>query len=125
MKYVTDTHTLIWHMTDNPKLSQEARRILSEENIVIPCIFFFELLYLIEKKKITVKFDDLLMMISSSRNYQIEPICLPIIRKSRMIPREIVADPWDRLIVATSMHLDLPLISRDKSLNEIGVKIIW
>lgn len=125
MKYVTDTHTLIWYMTDNPKISPTARRILSEEYIIIPCIILFELLYLIEKKKISVDFNNFLMLVSSSRNYQIEPICLPIIEKSRILPREMIADPWDRLIVATSLHLDFPLISCDKLLRKIGVKIIW
>lgn len=130
MEYVTDTHALIWYMTDNPKLSKEAKRILSEKYIIIPCILFFELLYLIEKKKIIVDFDGFLRIISSSRNYRIEPICLPIIKKSRIIPKEIVPDPWDRLIAATSMHLKFPLITRDESLRDIGLRdigldVIW
>jgi len=125
MSYVTDTHSLIWFMTENPKLSKEARRILSEEHIVIPCIIFFELVYLIEKKKIPVDFDSFLLMVASSKNYRIEPICLPIIEKSRLIPKEIVVDPWDRLIVATSIHLKFPLITRDESLGKIGLDVIW
>jgi PIN domain nuclease of toxin-antitoxin system len=125
MSYVTDTHSLIWHMTDNPKLSKNARKILSEEYIVIPCIIFFELLYLLEKKKIPVDFDSFLIMVSSSKNYKIEPICLPIIKKSRTIPKEIVTDPWDRLIAATSLHLKVPLITRDESLRKIGLEVIW
>lgn len=125
MRYVTDTHTLIWHMTNNPKLSRIAKRILNEEDIIIPCILFYELVYLIEKKKVTVDFDSFVSIVSSSKNYRIEPVCLPIIKKSRIIPREIIPDPWDRLIVATSLHLDIPLISRDKSLKKTGVEIRW
>lgn len=123
--YATDTHSLIWHMTDNPKLSKEARTILSEEHIVIPCIIFFELVYLIEKKRMPVDFDSFLKMVSYSMNYRIEPICLPIIEKSRLIPKEIVVDPWDRLIAATSMCLKFPLITQDKSLEKIGLDVIW
>ena len=130
MPFVTDTHSLVWHMTNNPKLSREAKRVFQkvdnfQDYVFIPCIVFFELLYLIEKKKVVADFGSFLTMISSSKNYRIEPLCLPIIERSRRIPRERVADPWDRLIAATSMHLSFPLITRDESLKEIGLEVIW
>lgn len=136
MPYVTDTHALIWHMTDDPELSIKAKEIFqkvdsAQEYIFIPCIIFFELLYLVEKNRIAVDYDSIMTMISSSNNYRVEPLCLRIIEKSRMIPMEKVRDPWDRLIAATSMHLSLPLITRDKSLRKkelgrkIGLETIW
>ncbi|OGL48149.1 MAG: hypothetical protein A2161_12825 [Candidatus Schekmanbacteria bacterium RBG_13_48_7] len=130
MSYVTDTHALIWYMTDAPELSEKVRKIFvntdnNEESIYIPCIIFFELLYLFEKKKIAADFDFIIKKLEFSRNYRIEPLCLPIIKKSREVPRAIVKDPWDRLIAATSLHLNLPLISRDKILSKIGIKTIW
>jgi len=130
MPYITDTHSLVWYMTDDPKLSKEAKRIFKEvdnasERIFIPCIVFFELLYLTEKKRIAPDFDSFVKMVSSSENYRIEPLCLPIIERSRTIPREKIVDPWDRLIAATSMHLNLPLITRDESLKNIGLEVIW
>lgn len=129
MPYVTDTHSLVWHMTDDPKLSKEAKEIfaradVAEETVFIPCITFFELVYLTEKRRISADFDRFLNLVASSRNYKVEPLCLPIIEKSRQVPRESVSDPWDRLIVATSVHLRLPLITRDKSLRRIGVEVI-
>jgi PIN domain nuclease of toxin-antitoxin system len=130
MPFVTDTHSLIWHMTNNPKLSSEAKTVFykvdnSQDSIFIPCIVFFELLYLIEKKKVVVDFDSFLVMMSSSKNYKVEPLCLPIIERTKSIPRERVPDPWDRLIVATSMYLNFPLITKDENLREIGLEIIW
>lgn len=130
MPFVTDTHSLIWHITDDPKLSTEAKAIFQkvdsfQDHIFIPCIVFFELLYLIEKIRIVADFDSFLAMISSAKNYRIEPLCLPIIEKSKRIPREIVSDPWDRLIASTLMYLNFPLITRDKTLREIGLKVIW
>jgi PIN domain nuclease of toxin-antitoxin system len=136
MPYVTDTHALIWHMTDDAELSVKAKEIFNkvdsaQEHIFIPCIIFLELLYLVEKNRIPVDFDSVITMISSSKNYRVEPLCLPIIEKSRTIPMEKVTDPWDRLIAATSMHLSLPLITRDKTLRKkelgkkIGLETIW
>ncbi|MEA1964373.1 MAG: type II toxin-antitoxin system VapC family toxin [Candidatus Aerophobetes bacterium] len=130
MPYVTDTHSLVWHMTGDSRLSVKARRVFEEVDkggnyISIPCIIFFELLYLVEKKKLTIDFENFIAMVSSSRNYKIEPLCLPIIEKSRMIPREKVADPWDRLIAATSTYLNFPLITQDEALKKIGLDVVW
>jgi PIN domain nuclease of toxin-antitoxin system len=117
-------------MADDPKLSKEARRVFQETDngldyIYIPCIVFFELVYLVEKKKIEAEFDDFVSLASSSTNYKVEPLCLPIIEKSRKIPSRKISDPWDRLIAATSLHLGFPLITRDRSLRKIGFKTIW
>lgn len=130
MPYVTDTHALVWYMTDDPKLSVEAKSIFkkvdsAQEYIFIPCIVFFELLYLVEKKKIVIDFDSFLTLLKQSKNYRIEPLCLPIIEESRRIPREMIADPWDRLIAATSIYLSFPLITQDKSLEKMGLKVSW
>jgi len=125
MPFVTDTHPLVWYLTDNPRLSSEAKRIFNEDYIFIPCIVLLELVYLIEKKRIAADLDSFFNSISSSTNYRIEPLCLPIIEKSKNIPRERVPDPWDRLIAATSMYLNFPLITKDETLKEIGIEVIW
>ena len=130
IQFVTDTHCLIWYLTGDSKISPTVKGIfLDADNlkstIVIPCIVFFELLYLTEKKKIQVDFGFFIRMIRFSENYKVEPLCLPIIEKCRTISRERVADPWDRLIAATSLHLKLPLLSKDANLQNIGLEVVW
>ncbi len=133
MPYVTDTHSLIWHLTNNPKLSSHARRVFQDvdagqDHIVVPCILLFELLYLIEKQKISFDVHSFVSMLHRAKNYEIEPLCLPIIERSLEIPRDRVKDPWDRLIAATAMYRNLPLISRDRSLRSLRLKdleVIW
>ena len=129
MPYVTDTHALIWHLTDDPQLSTVAREIFEkvdsgQETVFIPCIVFFELFYLVEKNRIAIDFDSVVSMVSSSNNYGVEPLCLPIIETSRKISMDKVKDPWDRLIAATSLLLGLPLITRDRSLETV-TDTIW
>ena len=128
MSYVTDTHALIWHLTEDPQLSTAARDIFENvdsghERVLIPCIVFFELFYLIEKNRISIDFDKVVSMVSSSNNYGVEPLCLPIIEASRKISME-VKDPWDRLIAATSLRLGLPLITRDRALEAV-TETVW
>lgn len=128
MPFVTDTHALIWHLTEDPQLSTAARAIFErvdagQERVFIPCIVFFELFYLVEKNRIAIDFDRVVSMVSSSNNYGVEPLCLPIIEASRKISTE-VKDPWDRLIAATSLRLGLPLITRDRLLEAV-TKTVW
>ena len=130
MSYVTDTHAIVWYMTGDHKLSAEAKKVFQQvdsgkDYVFIPCIVFFELLYLTEKRKLAIDFDGFVKMMSSATNYRVEPLCLPIIEKTRMISREEIPDPWDRLIAATSIHLGLPLITRDTKLRRIGLQVIW
>lgn len=130
MPYVTDTHSLVWHLMDDPKLSPKAKQIFqavdnAHDSIFIPCIVFFELSYLTDKKKISADFDGVIEKVKLLTNYQIQPLCLPIIEKSMEISKVKVDDPWDRLIAATAMHLNLPLITCDKKLKQIGLTTIW
>jgi PIN domain nuclease of toxin-antitoxin system len=117
-------------MTGDPHLSTNARRIFEKadsgkELIFIPCIVFFEVLYLTEKNKIPFDFDLFIRIVPSSQNYRVEPLCVPIIRKSSAISREQISDPWDRLIAATSLHLGVPLITRDRFLHRMGLAVVW
>jgi PIN domain nuclease of toxin-antitoxin system len=120
-------------MTDDPRLSAKAKGVYEQadqggEQIVVPCIVFFELLYLVEKGKLSIDFSGFITMVASARNYRVEPLCIPIIERSQAIPRERIADPWDRLIAATSIHLGFPLITRDDALLRVklkGVRVLW
>jgi predicted nucleic acid-binding protein len=58
-------------MTNDPNLSRKAKKIFSKADdaqvhIFIPCIVLFELLYLIEKKKVTANFKDFITKLSIS-----------------------------------------------------------
>jgi predicted nucleic acid-binding protein len=41
------------------------------------------------------------------------------------IPRDLAPDMPDCLIAATALHLDLPLITRDRRLQGAPIKTIW
>jgi len=41
------------------------------------------------------------------------------------VPRTHVPDMPDRIIAATALHLGLPLMTRDRSIQRAGVRTIW
>jgi PIN domain nuclease of toxin-antitoxin system len=54
------------------------------------------------------------------------PVGLEVAAAFQRIPRGALGDPWDRFIGATAMALDLPLVTRDRKITELGlVETIW
>jgi len=127
---VTDTHALVWHLTGDSRLSDNARRLFEDadqgrETVHIPCILLFELTYLVEKKRIGLDLACVVSRLKGASNYRVEPMCIPVIERSSSISRDAVPDPWDRLIAGTALHLGLPLITRDSALRALGIATVW
>jgi hypothetical protein len=41
-------------------------------------------------------------------------------------PLSVLPDPWDRMIVATALHLSVPLVTKDRAITATGVvETIW
>jgi PIN domain nuclease of toxin-antitoxin system len=58
-RYVTDSHSLYWHLTNDPKLSAVARQVFQEADaalhqILVPGIVLIEMVYLVEKGRLDV-----------------------------------------------------------------------
>jgi PIN domain nuclease of toxin-antitoxin system len=55
-------------------------------------------------------------------------ILLPVTVEDGLLAGRLVGthrDPWDRMIAAQAMALDIPVISNDKELDAFGVRRIW
>jgi PIN domain nuclease of toxin-antitoxin system len=49
-----------------------------------------------------------------------------IVDTTTAIPRDVLADPWDRFIVATAKTLGLSLVTKDSAIRDSGlVPSIW
>jgi len=132
-QFVTDTHPIVWHLTDSPQLSLKAKQIFEggdrgENQIFIPSIVLVEIVYLAEKTRIDpLLIDTLLNLLSASpSNYLVAPLNLETVMAMRGIDPQLVPDMPDRIIVATAKTLNAPLISRDQQIAKAGiVKVIW
>lgn len=132
-EYVADTHALHWHLTNDPRLTTEAKQLLSEADaglhrILVPSIILVEATYLVEKGKLAANLlQELLTRVQTVRgSYAVAPLDLGVVQALRTIPRDAVPDMPDRIIVATAKHLNLALISRDEKIQKAEVvKVIW
>jgi hypothetical protein len=55
-----------------------------------------------------------------------EPITMTITAAFEQIPLTMLRDPWDRLITATAMTLEVPLVTADAKIRRSGlVETTW
>ncbi|MEP6648186.1 MAG: type II toxin-antitoxin system VapC family toxin [Saprospiraceae bacterium] len=132
MSYVViDTHIIIWDRLAPERLSTKARKSLTEADVnhqIIICeISLWEIAMLIKKKRIIpdLSYTELMEEILHSRNYILQGITPEIAYLASELEID-TKDPADRLIAATSISLDLPLITADQHmLTYDRLKTIW
>ena len=132
IRYVVDTHALIWYLEGNTRLGDEARRVLSEpeSTLHVPAMVHAEAVWLIERKKVGLdSIPALLDTLSRDPRIKLIPLDLRIIEAGTHL--SAINEMHDRLIVATAICLrdsenDAILISRDESISASGlVKVLW
>ena len=130
---VTDTHAAIWYLSKSPRLSTAARTAINKATqmgapLHLCSISLVEVAYLIEKGRLpAVTFDLLVQALADpSSSFVVAPLDLAVARTLRVIPRQIVADMPDRIIAATALHFNLPLVTRDPQIKNFGgLQTIW
>lgn len=129
---VTDTHALIWYLEDSSKLGQAASRVFDacdagENLIFIPTICLVEIIFLEEKGRISA---DLLAHLTlelgvESSGLRLVDLTFGIASAVARVPRSQVPELPDRIIAATALALDLPLITRDQKIRASQLETIW
>ena len=126
--FVSDTHSLVWYLTDDPKLGKNSLKTFEDadsgkETIIIPTIVLAELLYICERKKIGVKFNDILEKLKDSFNYVVYNLDFQIILKLKQLR---ISDLHDRIIIATALITKSKLITKDPIIEKSNyVQTVW
>ena len=125
-----DTCAIILDALDTSKLSTEAKDAieLNERELIICDISIWEISMLIKRKRLVV--DDtasgFINLLLQSRNYLVQEITPEIAELSVNFGSEINSDPADRLIAATSILRNAPIVTADQNLRTATmVETIW
>ncbi len=127
--YMTDTHSLLWAFRYPRKLGENARQAFEEiangeSKLLIPVIVLAELIFTIENKPIQADFDEILKAIKASPN--IEFLDLDLLSTLKLRELTQIKEMHDRMIVASAIKYQVPLITRDENITSSGlVKVIW
>jgi PIN domain nuclease of toxin-antitoxin system len=129
---VADTHTIIWYLFGDSRLSKNAHAFIETAvgqgtQIGISSITLVEIVYLIEKGRIPAETFSRL-----TQTLQAQPTLLAEVQLDLAIARALsrvdsgqVPDMPDRIIAATAFYLGVPVISRDSRIRLSTVQTIW
>lgn len=125
-----DTCAIIWDALETSKLSSKAKKAIkhSESELIICDISIWEISMLIKRKRLVVDgtASGFINLLLQSRNYHIQGITPEIAELSVNFGSEINNDPADRLIAATSILRNAPIITADQNLRaSVILETIW
>ena len=128
MNYVTDAHTIVWYFMDDPRLSQKARRAFDETIaagvIIIPTIVLAEIMYISQKGRISITFEETLSYLEMYENFRVAALEIDILKVAASIDRDL--EMHDKLIVATALYFNAHLITKDEQITQSRVvNTVW
>jgi len=133
MDCVADTHSLIWYLFALPELSPAAKNYMDQVAasggyIFIPAISIVEIIYLEEKGRLGTNVLPRINLVIQVPNgvLKVAELSHRTAISLAQVPRSIVPDMPDRIISATALHLNLPLITKDGNIRKLtNIQTIW
>lgn len=129
---IADTHAVIWYLANDTHLSINARTAFEEtvekhNQVAISAITLVEIVYLVEKGRIPAgRFTQLMTALDDPDSVLVEVALTPAIARTlSRVDRDEVPDMPDRIIAATALYLNLPIISRDAKITLSAITTIW
>jgi PIN domain nuclease of toxin-antitoxin system len=127
VRVVADSHAIVWYLQGSKRLSAPARSALAdaeaENGLVVSVATLIDLWYVTQttQRVTAAQLAAARDQLASSPAATLEPITLAVADAAATIPRALLGDPWDRMIVATALALGLPLVTRDEAIQRSGV----
>jgi PIN domain nuclease of toxin-antitoxin system len=129
---VADTHTALWYLFGDGRLSDQAKSFidataLARRKIAVSSISLAELVYLADKQRLpSSAYDDLVRALADPEHVFTEAVfTVAVVEAMRQVLRAEVPDMPDRMIAATAVYLNVPVISRDRRILSAKLKTIW
>jgi len=127
MKCLIDTHTFLWFVLADSRLSAKARELIGISEIVyVSPASYWEIGIKISLGKYLLPepFAEFMERELNQNDFTILPITIAHASKISKLPFHH-RDPFDRMMVAQSLVENVPLLSCDEILDDYGVIRIW
>lgn len=128
MRFLLDTHTLLWVAFDEDLLSPHARRLIqtrgSEVFVSAASAWEIATKYRSGKLNFARALAENFIPRVTAAGYQLLPITAEHALRAGRLPGDH-KDPFDRMLAAQAIHEDLPLLSNDPQLDVFGVRREW
>jgi len=128
MNILLDTHTFLWFIDDNPRLSESARVVIESEDSqpFISAASLWEIAIKISLGKLQLKqaYDAFIPQQLALNGIGVLSLSLEHLSTVAVLPFHH-RDPFDRLLVAQAKIENMPLVSADPAFDLYEIKRIW
>jgi len=132
MRYLLDTHTFIWAISEQNKLPIKVKNIISnpENEILVSALSFWEisLKYTLGKMDIDNIPPNELPTWAKKHGFKIIPLEAETTATYHKLTDTYHKDPFDRMLIWEAIQSNTPLISKDKNVEKYqseGLVVIW
>jgi PIN domain nuclease of toxin-antitoxin system len=127
MKLLLDTHTFLWFVNDNPKLSDHLKDLIENTNNVsylsIASLWEMSIKFNLGKLTLDPNYEEFVEREVTTSTVRLLNIELEHLRINSTLPFHH-RDPFDRLIIAQSIAEEIPIVSVDSAFDKYSVALI-
>lgn len=127
MKLLLDTHTFLWFVNDNPKLSNHLKDLIEDINNVsylsVASLWEMSIKFNLGKLTLDPNYEEFVEREVTTSTIQLLNIELEHLRVNATLPFHH-RDPFDRLIIAQSIVEEIPIVSVDSAFDKYSVDLI-
>jgi PIN domain nuclease of toxin-antitoxin system len=128
VKILLDTHTFLWWIADDQRLSARAREIIEDGNneLFLSGATGWEITIKVQIGRLKLPVEPVQFILEQMRINAIQSLAIQMNHALHVytLPQHH-RDPFDRLLVAQSQLEGLPILSADSQLASYRVQLIW
>ncbi len=127
MKAILDTHTFLWGIAGDRRMSQKARDVfVGPSDLVLSLASIWEILIKVQLRKLSLPEPAGGYVIRKMADNRIETLPIEL---NHLLAFEGLdlhhRDPFDRMLIAQALQEDLPIVTGDPFFSRYPVKVIW
>ena len=127
MKYLLDTHALLWYFLDSEKPPKETKVLINNGNnkcyVSIASLWELSIKSSLGRLEIISDLNSFFTLVENER-FEVMPILPRYLAGIMNLPFHH-KDPFDRLIIAQAQTEQLTLISKDLKFKDYDVSLLW
>ncbi len=128
MKYLLDTHALLWSADDDPRLGRRARATILDDapTLTVSVASAWELSIKTGVGKLVLAPSAVKWFAKATRLGRIQVLAVELdhLDELESLPRHH-GDPFDRLMICQARALGLTIITRDRAFSDYDVETLW